>query len=618
MKRAARFLAAIACFAATAAPPALSQGPEGDAQGIPAYSVARLKVLDGSVWVRTTADGEWEEFETNSPIPPGSRISVPASSEGEVQFHGGQFLLLTSGTDLEVREFREDRSTFRIRSGEIRFDLTPDDFAPVTVRVPGGAWVQIPRPGKYWVVVDEANQTRLVVRSGEATVVKEEGKFHVRGGEQATIGEGVRVGRFGEPEPPAPSPAPVQPASEAPVPPSVTYELRDYGEWVNVPEYGYVWRPYVATGWTPYVYGRWVWISPYGWTWVSYEPWGWYPYRCGYWVTVPAFGWVWYPYNAFFSVSVGIGYGAPWRPYYGYGGYPYYYRNAYYYPANVRFVPEGRQVRWVPLRPGERYRPANVRRGDASLARWNRPLESGRVFVRTGPDRMQTRDYTAVRTEQQAQVRRTLDQRARKDTRPVRPERTKDGRPTEYRAAPRQERGAGQQPAGRSGTPPPPAEGKGRKPSGGTYIPRDTVPEGGRPEKESRPGGTPRVAPSPTGKQPPAAVAPPGAAKPPGESRERVPQEKAPTVVQPRVREYMEQTPAQPPPRVRESAPPPSVPRSESPAGVQDAPEGARGGDGGGRGGDSGGRGGDGGGRGGDGGGRGGDGGGRGGGGRPR
>ena len=577
MRRVARFLAAIACFAVSAVPPALAQVPGEDAQGIPAYAVARLKVLDGSVWVRTEANGDWEEFETNSPIPPGSRISVPASAEGELQFHGGQFVLLTAGTDLEVREFREERSVFRIRAGEIRFDLTQDDFAPVSVRVPGGARVHVPRPGKYWIVVDEGNRTRLVVRSGEATVVKDEGKFHVRGGEQAAIGEGVSVSRFGDPEPQAASPPPEE-SGEIQVPPSVTSELRDYGEWVIVPEYGYVWRPYVATGWTPYVYGRWVWISPYGWTWVSYEPWGWYPYRCGYWVTIPAFGWVWYPYNAFVSVSIGVG--TPWKPYYGYGGYRYYYRNAYYYPANVRFVPEGRQVRWVPLNPGERYRPAGVRRGDASLARWNRPLESNRVYVRSGADGSQTRDYTAVRTEQQARTRQTVEQRTRKDTRPVRPEKTKEGRAPDYR------------------TSPPAADGKGKKPSGGTYIPRDTVPEKGRPGREGKRTDSAPGTPPGAGK-PPAAVAPPAAVKPPRESGESAPREKAPAV---------------PPPKVRESAPPPS-PRYEAPAVVPDVPEGGRGGNGGSRGGDGGGRGGDGGGRSGDGGTRGGDGGGRGGGG---
>ncbi|HEX9205862.1 MAG TPA: DUF6600 domain-containing protein [Candidatus Deferrimicrobiaceae bacterium] len=581
MRRAAGFLAAFACFAAVA----VFAGEPEDAAGIPAYSIARLKVLDGSVWVRTEANGDWEEFSTNSPVPPGSRISVPASSEGELQFHGGQYLLLTSGTDLEVRELKEGRSVFRIRSGEIRFDLPPDDFAPVTVRVPGSARVHVPVPGKYWVVVDEKNRTNLVVRSGEATVVKDEGEVRVRGGEQALIGEEVRVSRYGDPEPQAKPAFPPESGAEVPVPPSVTSELQDYGEWVSVSGYGYVWRPYVATGWTPYVYGRWVWISPYGWTWVSYEPWGWYPYRCGYWVTIPAFGWVWYPYNAFFTVGVGV----PWTPYYGYRRYPYYYRNAYYYPANVRFVPEGGQVRWVPLRPGERYRPTSVRRTDASFARWDRPLERGSVYVRAGKDGGQTRDYVAVRTERQAELRRTLPQRTRTDMRPVRPERTiQEGRPQDRQATPKKGRETERRPAGRHEMPGKPADGKTKAPSGGTYIPRETVPEKGRPERGERPAGTAPAVPPATGR-PPASVAPPAAVKPPRESGEAVPREKSPAVLPQRVRETVEKPPALPPPRVRESVPAPQVPADEGPVVVPAVPDagrgGSRGGDGGSRGG---------------------------------
>jgi len=571
MKRVVLFAVLFAVAAACAVPPALAQWPEGDGQGIPAYAVARLKVLDGSVWVRAEADGEWEEFETNSPVPPGSRISVPASSEGELQFHGGQFVLLTSGTDLEVRELREERSAFRIRAGEVRFDLTQDDFAPVTVRVPGGARVQVPRPGKYWVVVDNDRQARLVVRSGEAAVVKDEGKFSVRGGEQAVIREVVTVSRYGQAEEPTAVP-PLEESADVQVPPSVNQELQDYGEWVTAPEYGYVWRPYVATGWTPYVYGRWVWVSPYGWTWVSNEPWGWYPYRCGYWVTVPTFGWVWYPYNAFVPVGIGVGYGTPWRPYYGYGGYRYYYRNAYYYPANVRFVPEGRQVRWVPLRPGERYRPADVRRGDPSLSRWNRPLESGRVFVRTGTDRKQTRDYTVVRTERQADLRRTLPQRTRADARPVRPEKMQDVR------APQPNRGTGQRPSERPDKAPPPSDGKGKSRGGGTYILPDPAPGRDRFDRDAKPPrgtqGAPATTVKPTG-EPGGTTPREGApAVPPPRGLERA--EPSPAVVPPKVREYIERPPAPPPPMVRERAEP--APREEGPSVVPDVPEGVRGG----------------------------------------
>ena len=535
MIRAARYLAVLAVLACAVAAPVLAEEPQAeDAAGIPAYTVSRLKVLDGSVWVRTSREAEWAEFSTNSPVPPGSRISVPKGSEGELQFHGGQFVLLTSGTDLEIRELKEGKVQFRLRAGEIRFDLPPEDFAPVAIRVPGSSRVQVSKPGRYWIVVDDGDQARVIVRSGEATVAKEGGgETRIRGGEQAVIGQGVTVNRVGKAEEPPASPAPDGSVNDAGVPPSVNAELRNYGEWVNAPEYGTVWRPYVATGWSPYVYGQWSWISPYGWTWVSSEPWGWYPYRGGNWVTVSGFGWCWYPYNAFFSVGFGFGYGYggypysgygygyggyPYSgygryPYYGYGRYPYYYRNAYYYPANVRFIPGGAQTRWVPLRPGEKYRPGAVSRTDASLARYNRAVPPGQVFVRSGANNAQTRDWTAVRAERQAALRQTRATQAVPDTRAVRPETTQGGRPPaapgtgragtggarttgrEYGdrntggTVPTQTRGAERTPSGNYERSIPATGGKATERSGGSYVPREPATQGGRGGRDVPPQG---------------------------------------------------------------------------------------------------------------------------------
>jgi uncharacterized protein DUF6600 len=71
--------------------------------------------------------------------------------------------------------------------------------------------------------------------------------------------------------------------------------LAPYGNWMSVPDYGYVWQPtYVGQGWRPYSDGHWVWTD-YGWTWVSYQPWGWAPYHYGRWVFLPPYGWVWMP-----------------------------------------------------------------------------------------------------------------------------------------------------------------------------------------------------------------------------------------------------------------------------------------------------------------------------------
>jgi hypothetical protein len=66
------------------------------------------------------------------------------------------------------------------------------------------------------------------------------------------------------------------------------------GRWHFAANFGWVWRPYAATGWRPYSHGHWAWTS-HGWTWVSYEPFGWATYHYGYWAHDPHFGWVWIP-----------------------------------------------------------------------------------------------------------------------------------------------------------------------------------------------------------------------------------------------------------------------------------------------------------------------------------
>jgi len=368
-------------------------------EGIPSYSVTRLKIFEGTVWVRTPDSGEWEEFSNNSPIPDPerARLSVPEDSEAELQFHGGQFMLLTGGTELDLGRLEDDLTVFRLRSGEIRFDLPEQDFSPVRVQVPADARVEFPVPGKYWLIAPEGEDPRLVVRAGEATVTTGGGQRTVRRGEEARIGQDLRVGPYaGSPEGAvAEEPKLTNEEQEAGVPPAAATELRDYGEWVYSTEYGYVWRPRVAPGWTPYYYGRWTWISPYGWTWISFEPWGWYPYHYGYWYTDPVFGWVWYPYHSFVSVSFVFGH---YR-------YPHYHRRAYFVPASVRFVGYGSGVRWVPLRPGERIRRVRFTRADRRLVRWERRLPARTVYVREkGPKGSVWTDWRTVREERRRPV----------------------------------------------------------------------------------------------------------------------------------------------------------------------------------------------------------------------
>jgi len=368
-------VAMLALGAVVLSRPALAAEGEADEEGFSAYSVARIKIFQGTAWIRSPDSGEWEETTTNSPITERTRIHIPEGSEAELQFHGGQFVLLTGGTEVDIRKFDEANTVFRLRTGEVRFDLPPDDFSPVRMMVPGGGKVNFNVPGRYWLTVKDGGQTRLVVRSGESAVSVDRGDFSVKAGQEATIGQDVSIAAYaGKAEDSSPPPAPLtEEERQASVPPAAAYELRDYGEWVNSSDYGYVWRPRVADDWSPYYYGRWSWVSPYGWTWVSYEPWGWYPYHFGWWASDPFFGWIWCPFRSFVSVNFVFG---NFR-------FSHFHRNAFFFPANARFVRDGRFVRFVPLRPGERFVRSGFTRSDTRLARFNRPLERGSVFVRT-------------------------------------------------------------------------------------------------------------------------------------------------------------------------------------------------------------------------------------------
>ena len=73
-------------------------------------------------------------------------------------------------------------------------------------------------------------------------------------------------------------------------------DLAPYGDWIQVPTYGWAWRPHdVDQDWRPYTQGRWI-YTDYGWTWAADEPWGWAPYHYGRWYSDSRYGgWVWVP-----------------------------------------------------------------------------------------------------------------------------------------------------------------------------------------------------------------------------------------------------------------------------------------------------------------------------------
>lgn len=72
-------------------------------------------------------------------------------------------------------------------------------------------------------------------------------------------------------------------------------ELAYYGDWINNPDYGYVWRPNVGRDFRPYyTKGHWT-MTEFGNTWLSDYEWGWAPFHYGRWFYDDYDGWIWTP-----------------------------------------------------------------------------------------------------------------------------------------------------------------------------------------------------------------------------------------------------------------------------------------------------------------------------------
>jgi hypothetical protein len=82
--------------------------------------------------------------------------------------------------------------------------------------------------------------------------------------------------------------------------PEITYQtfyddLSPYGQWIDYPEYGYVWMPNAGPDFRPYATnGQWVYTND-GWAWSSGYNWGWATFHYGRWFFDANYGWMWIP-----------------------------------------------------------------------------------------------------------------------------------------------------------------------------------------------------------------------------------------------------------------------------------------------------------------------------------
>lgn len=371
--------------------------------------VARVSLIEGEINYQRANDAktDWFDATLNLPLDENDQLYSGPNGRAEIQLSGRNIVRISRDTNLRFTQFTNSlvqlalpvgTATFRIHSLDKRqFDVvdandpTPNDPVYFEVDTPTVA-VTFVREGEYRINVRDDGSTEVIVRQGQAEVYNQElGTIVVKKGRRAII-EGQDfyqlakledkdnwdrwndrrddelVSRISDSN----RGARYVPSSIAGV-----YDLDYYGDWIETPEYGWVWSPRgVAGGWAPYRAGYWRWHPGYGWTWISNEPWGWVPYHYGRWAYWRS-RWCWTPY-----VNVGFGYDWGWRPHlvtffgWGRGGYRAGVRDGYRdgYRDGVRDA-RWDYVGWCPMGPRDRHHDGRALAGRSvnSLDNYNAP-----------------------------------------------------------------------------------------------------------------------------------------------------------------------------------------------------------------------------------------------------
>jgi ferric-dicitrate binding protein FerR (iron transport regulator) len=306
----------------------------------PPSRAARLQFTTGSVSIQPQGTGDWVTGEINRPLTNSDNIWADKDSRAEISVGSG-IVRIGSESSLTITDISDNLVQLQLHQGELILHVRRlEDGEKYEVDTPNQAFTAL-KPGDYRFDVDSnADKTIITVWRGEGESTGDGPAVRVRANEQVRFSNGtsMTVDSHAAPAPDAFD----QWASNRDnrfdhsesaryVSPDVvgSDDLDEYGTWRNTPDYGDVWTPAVAPGWSPYTNGHWIYQYPWGWTWVEYEPWGYAPFHYGRWVYAGGFwGWAPGPYYARpyyapalvawfgggFGFGVGFGGGFGWCP----------------------------------------------------------------------------------------------------------------------------------------------------------------------------------------------------------------------------------------------------------------------------------------------------------------
>jgi hypothetical protein len=252
------FLAGV--FSTLSSPAAAQEDPPG--------RVARLNYIQGSVSFEASGTQDWVDANPNRPLTTGDNLWADKDSRGEVHI-GSLAIRMASETGISFLNL--DDRTVQIQLGQGTIEVHLRRWEPgnaVEIDTPNLAFTLV-SSGEYRIQTDpNGGTTIVVVREGAGQVTGAGESYDLEAGQQYTFSGTDELTYDAQPAPgyddfeswsQERDQRENRSASAQYVSRDVDgyYDLDEYGDWQDVPEYGRVWIPRgVAADWAPYHFGH--------------------------------------------------------------------------------------------------------------------------------------------------------------------------------------------------------------------------------------------------------------------------------------------------------------------------------------------------------------------------
>jgi hypothetical protein len=285
--------------------------------------IVRLSDVQGSVQIDRAAGNGFEKAFLNLPVIEGARLKTGADGRAEVEFEDGSALRIVPRSEIEFTRLAlgddgEKLNTLQLNAGAAYVNVRAKKGDQFTLQF-GHESVTVAEAAHFRVDLDPDEAT-LAVFKGKVNGTGPAGQFEVAEKHSATFdlanNDSFALAKNYD-EDPYDNWDRQQTEYHDRYATNKTYDMASpygygvsdlnyYGNYMNVPGYGWGWQPYLAgAGWSPFQDGAWAWYPGFGYTWVSGYPWGWMPYRYGNWTFAPGFGWIWQPgyWNTWYPIA---------------------------------------------------------------------------------------------------------------------------------------------------------------------------------------------------------------------------------------------------------------------------------------------------------------------------